>query len=136
MRVEIVRIHNQLETTSCYVTHDQTEAMTMATKIILLDEGRIQQVGAPNEFYQRPENLFVAGFIGSPTMNIVEGKIENGMFVNKSGLMKVRPNDKDKENLKNYEVKKVSLGIRSERFIQGDKGYNADKQRTAEIEII
>ena len=71
MRVEIVRLHNQLDTTSIYVTHDQTEAMTMATKIILLDKGEIQQVGAPKDFYQRPENLFVAGFIGSPTMNII-----------------------------------------------------------------
>ena len=133
MRVEIVRIHNQLETTSCYVTHDQTEAMTMATKIILLDQGRIQQVGAPNEFYQRPENLFVAGFIGSPTMNIIEGKIENGIFVNKSGLMKIRANDKDKEILKNYEGKEVCLGIRSERFIPGEHKCNSV---TATIEVI
>mgnify|MGYP002737381291 CR=1 FL=1 len=136
MRVEIVRIHNQLETTSCYVTHDQTEAMTMATKIILLDQGKIQQVGAPNEFYQRPENLFVAGFIGSPTMNIIEGKIENGIFVNKSGLMKVRANDKDSQVLKNYEGKEVSLGIRSERFVPGDQGYNAVTSTLEVIEML
>lgn len=80
MRVEIVRIHNQLDTTSIYVTHDQTEAMTMATKIVLLDKGVIQQVGAPNEFYQKPNNLFVAGFIGSPTMNIIKGKIKRWSF--------------------------------------------------------
>lgn len=85
MRVEIVRLHNQLDTTSIYVTHDQTEAMTMATKIVLLDKGIIQQVGAPTEFYERPQNLFVAGFIGSPTMNIIEGKIENANFVSDKG---------------------------------------------------
>ena len=103
MRVEIVRIHNQLDTTSIYVTHDQTEAMTMATKIVLLDKGVIQQVGPPNEFYQRPNNLFVAGFIGSPTMNIIKGKIENGLFVNNSGEVRVRPAEKDLEKIKAYE---------------------------------
>ena len=136
MRVEIVRIHKQLDTTSCYVTHDQTEAMTMATKIILLDQGKIQQVGAPNEFYQRPENLFVAGFIGSPTMNIIEGKIENGLFVNKSGLMKIRANDKDSAILKNYEGKEVFLGIRSERFIPGEQEYNSVTSTIDVIEML
>ena len=136
MRVEIVRIHKQLDTTSCYVTHDQTEAMTMATKIILLDQGKIQQVGAPNEFYQRPENLFVAGFIGSPTMNIIEGKIENGLFVNKSGLMKIRANDKDSAILKNYEGKEVFLGTRSERFIPGEQEYNSVTSTIDVIEML
>ena len=83
MIVEIVRLHKQLETTSIYVTHDQTEAMTMATKIILLDKGKIQQVGKPEDFYNKPENLFVARFIGSPTMNIFQGRMEDGYFVNK-----------------------------------------------------
>lgn len=133
MRVEIVRIHNQLDTTSIYVTHDQTEAMTMATKIVLLDKGIIQQVGAPTEFYQRPQNLFVAGFIGSPTMNILEGTIKDGLFVNKSGQVVIRPDDKDKELIKNYEGKKVYLGIRSERFIAEKRDYNAI---SANIEVI
>lgn len=125
MRVEIVRIHNQLDTTSIYVTHDQTEAMTMATKIVLLDKGVIQQVGAPNEFYQKPNNLFVAGFIGSPTMNIIKGKIKDGLFVNDSGEIKVRPSDKDLEKIKAYEGKVVHLGIRSERFIAEKRDYNS-----------
>lgn len=133
MRVEIVRIHNQLDTTSIYVTHDQTEAMTMATKIVLLDKGIIQQVGAPTEFYQRPQNLFVAGFIGSPTMNILEGTIKDGLFVNKSGQVVIRPADKDKDLIKNYEGKKVYLGIRSERFIAEKRDYNAI---SANIEVI
>ena len=133
MRVEIVRIHNQLDTTSIYVTHDQTEAMTMATKIVLLDKGIVQQVGPPTEFYQRPNNLFVAGFIGSPTMNIIEGKIENGLFVSNSGEMKVRPSDKDSQIIKNYEGKKIYLGIRSERFIAEKRDYNAV---TATIDVI
>ena len=106
MRVEIVRLHNQLDTTSIYVTHDQTEAMTMATKIVLLDKGVIQQVGAPTEFYERPENLFVAGFIGSPTMNIIEGKIENANFVSDKGEVVIKPAEKDLAAIKNYEGKK------------------------------
>lgn len=133
MRVEIVRIHNQLDTTSIYVTHDQTEAMTMATKIVLLDKGVIQQVGAPNEFYQKPNNLFVAGFIGSPTMNIIKGKIKDGLFVNDSGEIKVRPSDEDLDKIKAYEGKVVHLGIRSERFIAEKRDYNSVN---ANIEVI
>ncbi len=133
MRVEIVRIHNQLDTTSIYVTHDQTEAMTMATKIVLLDKGVIQQVGAPNEFYQKPNNLFVAGFIGSPTMNIIKGKIKDGLFVNDSGEIKVRPSDEDLDKIKAYEGKVVHLGIRSERFIAEKRNYNSVN---ANIEVI
>jgi multiple sugar transport system ATP-binding protein len=73
MRVEIGELHNTLKTTMIYVTHDQIEAMTMADKIVVLDLGAISQVGAPLELYNRPDNLFVARFIGSPTMNIVKG---------------------------------------------------------------
>ena len=136
MRVEIVRLHNQLETTSVYVTHDQTEAMTMATKIVLLDKGIVQQVGPPAEFYQKPNNLFVAGFIGSPTMNIIEGKIENGLFVDKSGQMKIRPSIKDEESIRSYEGKKVYLGIRSERFIAEKRDYNSINVNIEVIEML
>lgn len=136
MRVEIVRLHNQLETTSIYVTHDQTEAMTMATKIVLLDKGVIQQVGAPTEFYQKPNNLFVAGFIGSPTMNIIEGRIENGLFVNNSGEMKIRPSHKDEEVVRSYEGKKVYLGIRSERFLAEQREYNSIAANIDVIEML
>ncbi len=73
MRVEIGELHNKLKTTMVYVTHDQVEAMTMADKIVVLDLGTISQVGAPLDLYNRPDNLFVARFIGSPTMNIVTG---------------------------------------------------------------
>ena len=83
MRVEPVRLHQALNTTSIYVTHDQTEAMTMADIIVLLDQGKVQQVGAPSEFYQEPANL-LAGFIGSLTMNIFNGCIENDFSVQKT----------------------------------------------------
>ena len=76
MRAEIIRLHRQLETTMIYVTHDQVEAMTMADRIVVFEGGVIQQVGTPAEVYQEPANRFVAGFIGSPTMNFLEGRIE------------------------------------------------------------
>jgi len=73
MRLEILELHNQLGTTMVYVTHDQVEAMTMADKIVVLNAGNIEQVGSPLELYRNPANLFVAGFIGSPRMNFLEG---------------------------------------------------------------
>ena len=73
MRLEISELHNRLKTTMIYVTHDQVEAMTMADKIVVLRSGHIEQVGSPLELYRNPRNLFVAGFIGSPKMNLIEG---------------------------------------------------------------
>ncbi|MBL0372684.1 ABC transporter ATP-binding protein [Rhizobium sp. KVB221] len=75
MRLEISELHHQLKTTMIYVTHDQVEAMTMADKIVVLNAGNIEQVGSPMELYHKPDNLFVAGFIGSPKMNLVSGEI-------------------------------------------------------------
>tara|TARA_R110000737_G_scaffold344081_1_gene370871 strand:- start:129 stop:1220 length:1092 start_codon:yes stop_codon:yes gene_type:complete len=74
MRIEIARLHRELGNTMIYVTHDQTEAMTLADKIVVLRSGRIEQVGAPSELYQNPDNIFVAGFIGSPSMNILDAE--------------------------------------------------------------
>jgi multiple sugar transport system ATP-binding protein len=73
MRLEISELHHQLKTTMIYVTHDQVEAMTMADKIVVLNRGNIEQVGSPLELYRNPRNVFVAGFIGSPKMNLIEG---------------------------------------------------------------
>jgi lactose/L-arabinose transport system ATP-binding protein len=78
MRVEITRLHRELGTTIIFVTHDQVEAMTLADKIIVLKEGRIQQVGTPLSLYDNPQNIFVAGFIGSPTINLLKGSITDG----------------------------------------------------------
>ncbi|SCK10957.1 multiple sugar transport system ATP-binding protein [Variovorax sp. HW608] len=80
MRTEIKALHQRLGTTIVYVTHDQVEAMTMADKIVVLHGGIVEQVGAPLELYDRPANLFVAGFIGSPAMNLIEGKVERDGF--------------------------------------------------------
>ena len=118
MRVELVRIHQQMKTTTIYVTHDQTEAMTMATKIVLLDKGQIQQAGAPDEFYNLPANTFVAQFIGSPTMNLLEGKMVNGVFVTDNNEVRIEPSAEDSKRLRPYEGKAVIAGIRSERFLR------------------
>ena len=78
MRTEIKELHQRLKTTTIYVTHDQIEAMTMADKIVVMRDGRIEQIGAPLELFDRPANLFVAGFIGSPSMNLLKGVVRNG----------------------------------------------------------
>jgi len=85
MRTEIKNLHNRLKTTTVYVTHDQIEAMTMADKIVVMHDGRVEQIGAPLELYDRPANLFVAGFIGSPAMNMIPGRAEGGAFVAADG---------------------------------------------------
>jgi lactose/L-arabinose transport system ATP-binding protein len=81
MRVEIARLHKEIGATMVYVTHDQVEAMTLADKIVVLRAGRIEQVGAPLELYRNPDNRFVAGFIGSPAMNFLDGKEADGGIV-------------------------------------------------------
>ncbi|MCW3476518.1 ABC transporter ATP-binding protein [Limobrevibacterium gyesilva] len=80
MRAEIKDLHQRLKTTTVYVTHDQIEAMTMADKIVVMHAGNVEQIGAPLELYDRPANLFVAGFIGSPAMNFFKGRVESGAF--------------------------------------------------------
>ena len=88
MRFEIRQLHNRLGTTTIYVTHDQIEAMTMADRIVLFKAGNIEQIGTPDEVYERPASLYVADFVGSPTMNFVEGAIETA-----NGALAVRSND-------------------------------------------
>ena len=74
MRAEIKELHQRLKTTTIYVTHDQIEAMTMADKIVVMHDGIVEQIGKPLDLYDRPDNLFVAGFIGSPAMNLAQGQ--------------------------------------------------------------
>ncbi len=76
MRTEIKELHQRLKTTTVYVTHDQIEAMTMADKIVVMHDGIVEQIGTPLDLYDKPDNLFVAGFIGSPAMNFLKGKVK------------------------------------------------------------
>ncbi|GGK20431.1 maltodextrin import ATP-binding protein MsmX [Caldalkalibacillus thermarum] len=112
MRAELIKLHQRLKTTIVYVTHDQTEAMTMATRIVVMKDGMIQQVGVPKEVYDYPNNVFVGGFIGSPAMNFINGHLENGKFIVGEHELVV-PEGKMKK-LQNYIGKEVILGIRPE----------------------
>lgn len=115
MRAEITKLHNRLGTTTIYVTHDQTEAMTMADRIVIMKDGFIQQIGSPKEVYNSPANVFVGGFIGAPAMNFMEVRIEDGYMVTKDGVKLEIPNGKFttlKE--KGYVGKDVIFGIRPE----------------------
>lgn len=114
MRAEIQKLHQRLQTTTIYVTHDQTEAMTMATRLVVMKDGVIQQVGQPKEVYDYPDNVFVGGFIGSPAMNFITGGIEGNTFV--TGDVKIKiPEGKLKALDENgYIGKEVILGIRPE----------------------
>ena len=80
-RAQIKHLHHEIGATTIYVTHDQIEAMTLADRVVVMNGGRIQQLGTPTEIYDRPTNHFVAGFIGSPAMNLIEGDIVDGIFV-------------------------------------------------------
>lgn len=118
MRTVIAKLHKRLETTFIYVTHDQTEAMTLGTRIVVLKDGIIQQVDSPQNLYKKPNNLFVAGFIGSPQMNFIDCKVikdENGIFL-VFGEFKIKiPEDKSKVLVDlNYIDKEVVLGVRPE----------------------
>ncbi len=114
MRAEIQKLHRRLQTTTVYVTHDQTEAMTMATRLVVMKDGLIQQVGAPKEVYDEPNNVFVGGFIGSPSMNFLNGKLEGNYFV--TGDVKVAVPEGKMIVLREqgYADKDIILGIRPE----------------------
>jgi len=116
MRVELKKLHERLQTTIIYVTHDQVEAMTMGDRIVVMKDGLKQQVGPPLELYFKPANKFVAGFIGSPAMNFIEGDFlsEGGGLYFQAGGFKLRvPKDKG-EQLRDYHKKRVIFGIRPE----------------------
>lgn len=116
MRIEIAKLHQKLQTTIVYVTHDQIEAMTLGDRIILMNEGEIQQIDSPTNLYSNPKNLFVAGFIGTPPMNFIDGKISinsNG-FLFADNSQKIKVNFSSEHPIKDYITKEVVLGIRPE----------------------
>ncbi|HEX6594464.1 MAG TPA: sn-glycerol-3-phosphate ABC transporter ATP-binding protein UgpC [Bacillota bacterium] len=114
MRAEITKLHQRLQTTTIYVTHDQTEAMTMATRLVVMKDGFIQQVGEPKHVYDFPDNIFVGNFIGSPPMNFLRGKILDGSFVIGELNIKIPENKLQPLHEQNYVGKHVILGIRPE----------------------
>jgi len=123
MRIELTRLHDELQATMVYVTHDQVEAMTMADKIVVLQTGLIEQVGSPLELYHHPNNLFVAGFIGSPKMNFLRGTVT----APKDGTVSVRLAGGDSMDVpvepgRVKEGANVTLGVRPEHFRVSDRG--------------
>ncbi len=116
MRAEISDLHHRLKATMIYVTHDQIEAMTMSDKIVVMKDGKIQQIGTPMSLYNHPINKFVAGFIGSPPMNFLSVKIEEkgGKLVADEGSFTITPNEEQAKYLKDYVGKEVYFGIRPE----------------------
>ncbi|MEW9837328.1 ABC transporter ATP-binding protein [Mesorhizobium marinum] len=119
MRTEIKELHQRLKTTTIYVTHDQVEAMTMADKIVVMQAGRIEQMGAPLELFDRPANTFVAGFIGSPAMNMLKGKVEAGGVRVDGALLPMSGSQQVAEG------RDVIYGVRPEHFEIADEGLSA-----------
>ena len=118
MRSEITQIHRETGATTIYVTHDQTEAMTMASRIVVMKEGCIQQVGTPYDLYFNPVNVFVAGFIGEPPMNFVRSNVENGKINIGKNVIDLSLKLSN-ENLKSCEGKDVIFGFRPEAVVLG-----------------
>ena len=129
MRVEISKLHQQIKTNMIYVTHDQVEAMTLADRIVILNKGNIEQVGTPDEIYKDPDNIFVAQFIGTPKMNILEIEPKNVLSNN---ILKVLGNEILFKEL-NFDKKKYFIGIRPENFYLGD---NSQYKFLPKIELI
>jgi multiple sugar transport system ATP-binding protein len=122
MRAEIARLHQRLQTTFVYVTHDQTEAMTMGDRIAVLNGGKIQQVGTPSDLYDYPANKFVAGFIGSPAMNFFEGtRLEQngGMWLRLAEGSALKVPEEIADRVVSYAEQTVTLGIRPEHLEEG-----------------
>src|SRR5437762_1064387 len=116
MRVELKRLHDRLETTAIYVTHDQVEAMTLGDLVVVMKDGVVKQVGEPLELYERPANRFVAGFIGSPAMNFITVRIaegEGGLWAEAAGL-RVRVPSHKSEALRRHTGQSVVMGLRPE----------------------
>ncbi|MDD2200727.1 MAG: sn-glycerol-3-phosphate ABC transporter ATP-binding protein UgpC [Firmicutes bacterium] len=137
MRSELSKLHNRLQTTIIYVTHDQTEAMTMGDRIVVMKDGFIKQVGAPLEIYQYPENMFVAGFIGSPAMNFIPGVLrkEGGDYVMDCESFRIRVPEKRFKDIDKYVDERMVLGVRPENIQDADFVEDAPADRVVKCMV-
>jgi len=143
MRTELSKLHDRLQTTIVYVTHDQTEAMTMGDRIVVLKDGLIQQVDDPLTLYNQPNNMFVAGFIGSPAMNFMDAAIvKDGdtYYIDGDGTFRIRvPEDKE-DLIKDYKGKEVVFGVRPEDIVDTkithDFEVKEDNSFEADVEVV
>ena len=137
MRAELGQLHTQLQTTTLYVTHDQVEAMTMGDRVAVIRKGELQQIDTPREIYLNPRNIFVAGFIGSPSMNFVYANVG----VNKNSIKLNFGNDQidykgDKlEKLKAFENKEIVMGIRPEAFEDGNYANTSEYSESIKVSV-
>ena len=137
MRAEIAKLHRRLETTTIYVTHDQTEAMTMADRIVIMKDGIVQQIGSPQEVYNTPNNVFVAGFIGSPAMNFFNVTLKDGVISNGKGLSLQLPEAKKKLlEEKGYNGKELIFGIRPEDIKGAQIAIDTYPSSTVKSEVV
>jgi multiple sugar transport system ATP-binding protein len=140
MRAEISQLQNRLGTTTIYVTHDQIEAMTMGDRVAVMRKGELQQVASPQELYDNPTNLFVGGFIGSPAMNLVEGRLEraNGGMAVAIGSQKIELGEQciaARPALKDFDGREVVVGIRPEHLEDASLAGDAPAGRTLKGEV-
>ncbi len=138
MRVELKRLHDRLETTAIYVTHDQVEAMTLGDRVVVMKDGWVQQVGEPMELYSRPANRFVAGFIGSPAMNFAEVVIKDAggaLWAETPGL-RVKVPAARAQRLRAYAGQTVTLGVRPEDLHIAGGAENGDHTFSAVVEVV
>ena len=137
MRAELGQLHTQLQTTTLYVTHDQVEAMTMGDRVAVIRKGELQQINTPREIYSNPKNIFVAGFIGSPSMNFVYAKIKSKDDVIELtfGDNQITYKDEKKEKLESFENKEIILGIRPEAFEDGYFANEADYSESIKVKV-
>ena len=132
MRTEISKLHKQLGATMIYVTHDQTEAMTMGDRIVIMKDGIINQVDTPLNLYNKPSNHFVAGFIGSPSMNFIDVNVKSeNKIISKKGNLIISLSEEQKNHLKKYIYKDVILGVRPE-----DIRIESDSKNSIELEVL
>ena len=138
MRVELKRLHERLETTAIYVTHDQVEAMTLGDRVVIMKDGAVQQVGEPLEVYSRPRNKFVAGFMGSPAMNFMDTTITEaagGLYAVTTGLRVKVPLERA-ARLASYKEKSITLGIRPEDLREARGSDAEDLSFDAVVDVV
>ncbi|CAM3620113.1 ABC transporter ATP-binding protein [Marinicrinis lubricantis] len=133
MRVELSELHKRLEATIVYVTHDQVEAMTLGERIVVMNQGMIQQIATPKELYANPQNMFVAGFIGSPAMNFIDAVVEGNKVIVEGTFLKV-PNHVAAV-LQGYEHRPIVVGIRPEHIYGDDYAPSIDREHTLQARI-
>jgi len=139
MRTEISKLHKKLNATIVYVTHDQTEAMTMGNRIVIMNKGVVHQVDTPIDLYNKPVNKFVAGFIGSPSMNFIEGTISysdrNLLFTSASNDLILHIDESKYPKLKSYNNKKIIIGVRPEDIIPSNNNGGVGNY-SADLEVV